>query len=67
MPVPLYDILHLNEAAMTVRVEPMTTIGDVTDYLIPRGYSLAVTIELDDATLGGIFVFVSNSTVIVNI
>ncbi|XP_050668269.1 delta(24)-sterol reductase-like isoform X3 [Leptidea sinapis] len=52
--IPLYDVLALDEAAMSVRVEPMVTIGDITDYLIPRGYSLAVTIELVDATLGGL-------------
>lgn len=40
---------------MTVRVEPMVTIGDITEYLIPKGYSLAVTIELVDATMGGMF------------
>ncbi|CAB3244392.1 unnamed protein product [Arctia plantaginis] len=54
VPIPLYDILELNEAEMIVRVEPMVTIGDITAYLIPRGYSLAVTIELTDATLGGL-------------
>lgn len=53
MPIPLHEILELNEKAMTVRVEPMVTIGDITEYLIPKGYSLAVTIELVDATLGG--------------
>lgn len=53
VPIPLYDILELNEEAMTVRVEPMVTIGDITEFLIPKGYSLAVTIELTDATLGG--------------
>ncbi|CAH2089087.1 unnamed protein product [Euphydryas editha] len=52
--IPLYDILGLDENAMTVRVEPMVTIGDITEYLIPKGYSLAVTIELTDATLGGL-------------
>ncbi|XP_026755859.2 delta(24)-sterol reductase-like isoform X2 [Galleria mellonella] len=52
--IPLYDILELDKQAMTVRVEPMVTIGDITEYLIPRGYSLAVTIELTDATLGGL-------------
>ncbi|XP_023936591.2 delta(24)-sterol reductase-like [Bicyclus anynana] len=52
--IPLYDILELDETAMTVRVEPMVTIGDITEYLIPKGYSLAVTIELVDATLGGL-------------
>ncbi|CAH0695596.1 unnamed protein product [Spodoptera exigua] len=54
VPIPLYDILELNEEAMTVRVEPMVTIGDITEFLIPKGYSLAVTIELVDATLGGL-------------
>lgn len=54
IPIPMYDILELDEANMTVRVEPMVTIGDITKFLIPRGYSLAVTIELDDATLGGL-------------
>ncbi|CAG4989368.1 unnamed protein product [Colias eurytheme] len=54
VPIPLYDILELDERAMTVRVEPMVTIGDITEYLIPKGYSLAVTIELVDATLGGL-------------
>ncbi|KAJ2948761.1 hypothetical protein O0L34_g8021 [Tuta absoluta] len=54
VPIPLYDILSLNEDNMTVRVEPMVTVGDITEYLIPRGYSLAVTIELVDATLGGL-------------
>ncbi|XP_053614278.1 delta(24)-sterol reductase-like [Plodia interpunctella] len=52
--LPLYDILQLDEEAMTVRVEPMVTIGDITEFLIPKGYSLAVTIELTDATLGGL-------------
>lgn len=51
----MYDILELDEQAMTVRVEPMVTIGDITEHLIPRGYSLAVCIELTDATLGGAY------------
>lgn len=53
IPIPLYDILELDEEALTVRVEAMVTIGDITSFLIPRGYSLAVCIELTDATLGG--------------
>ena len=51
VPVPLYDILELNEEKMTVRVEPMVSVGDITRYLIPRGYTLAVTLEIADATL----------------
>ncbi|XP_032519816.2 delta(24)-sterol reductase-like [Danaus plexippus] len=62
VPIPLYDILELDEEAGTVRVEPMVTIGDITRYLIPKGYSLAVTIELDDATLGGLALGTGMST-----
>ncbi|XP_024941481.1 angiotensin-converting enzyme isoform X2 [Cephus cinctus] len=54
IPIPLYDILHLNEEKMTVKVEPMVTVGEITNYLIPRGYTLAVTLEIKDATLGGL-------------
>nr|CAH0102059.1 unnamed protein product [Daphnia galeata] len=44
IPIPLYDILELKEEVMTVRVEPMVTVG----------YTLAVTLEIADATLGGL-------------
>jgi len=54
VPIPLYDVLELNEEAMTVRVEPTVTVGDITSYLIPKGYTLAVTLEIADATLGGL-------------
>ena len=46
IPIPLYDILELNEEKMTVRVEPMVSVGDITKYLIPKGYTLAVTLEI---------------------
>ena len=39
---------------MVVRVEPMVTVGDITRFLVPRGYTLAVTLEIADATLGGL-------------
>ena len=54
MPIPLYDILSLDEQNMTVRVEPMVSVGDITRFLVPRGYTLAVTLEIADATLGGL-------------
>lgn len=54
VPIPLYDILSLNEDKMTVTVEPMVSVGDITRYLIPKGYTLAVTLEIADATLGGL-------------
>jgi hypothetical protein len=37
VPVPLYDILSLNERELTVRVEPMVTVAEITEYLIPKG------------------------------
>ena len=52
--VDLFDILQLDERNMTIRVEPMVTVGEITEYLIPRGYTLAVTLEISDATLGGL-------------
>ena len=62
VPIPLYDILDLNEAKMTVRVEPMVSVGDITRYLIPKGYTLAVTLEIADATLGGLAMGVGMTT-----
>lgn len=52
--VNLFDILELDEQNLTVRVEPMVTVGEITNYLIPKGYTLAVTLEIADATLGGL-------------
>ncbi|CAG9814997.1 unnamed protein product [Phaedon cochleariae] len=52
--IDLFDILHLDTDNLTVRVEPMVTVGDITRYLIPKGYTLAVTLEISDATLGGL-------------
>lgn len=52
--VNLFDILELDEHNLTVRVEPMVTVGEITKFLIPRGFTLAVTLEIADATLGGL-------------
>lgn len=52
--IDLFDILSLDEKNLTVRVEPMVTVGDITKFLIPRGYTLEVTLEIADATLGGL-------------
>ncbi|XP_060533681.1 delta(24)-sterol reductase-like [Cylas formicarius] len=54
IPINLYDILNLDEENLTVHVEPMVTVGEITKYLIPKGYTLAVTLEIADATLGGL-------------
>ena len=54
IPVPLYDILNLDIQRRVVRVEPMVSVGQITKYLIPQGYTLAVTLEIADATVGGL-------------
>nr|XP_039274088.1 delta(24)-sterol reductase-like isoform X1 [Styela clava] len=60
--IPLYDILDLDKERMIVRVEPMVSVGEITEYLIPLGYTLAVTLEISDATCGGLAVAVGMTT-----
>ena len=60
--IPLYDILKLDEEQMVVKVEPMVTVRDVTKYLVSRGYTLAVTLEIGDATCGGLGMAVGMTT-----
>lgn len=31
----------------------MVSMGEITNYLLPRGYSLPIVPELDDLTVGG--------------
>jgi delta24-sterol reductase len=52
--VNLHTILGIDEKAMTVRVEPMCTMGQITHLLLPLGYTLAIVPELDDLTVGGL-------------
>lgn len=47
---------------MTVRVEPMVSVGQATAYLVPRGYTLAVCLEVAEATLGGLAMGVGMTT-----
>lgn len=50
----LMDILHIDEEAGIVHVEPSVTIGELTRALLPRGYTLPVVPEMDDLTVGGL-------------
>lgn len=45
-----------------VRVEPLVSVRDITEFLVPRGYSLAVTLEIGDATCGGLAMAVGMTT-----
>lgn len=54
VPIDLYDILELDEENLTIKVEPNVSVGELTKYLNPKGYTLAVTLEIGDATAGGL-------------
>ena len=47
-------VLDVNPSKRTVRVEPLVSMGQITSTLIPKGWTLAVTPELDDLTVGGL-------------
>ncbi|KAI9203019.1 24-dehydrocholesterol reductase-like protein [Polychytrium aggregatum] len=51
--MPLYDILEIDTKRRVVRVEPGVNIGQLTQFLIPRGWTLPIVPELDDLTCGG--------------
>mmetsp|Transcript_941 Transcript_941/g.2208 ORF Transcript_941/g.2208 Transcript_941/m.2208 type:complete len:535 (-) Transcript_941:457-2061(-) len=53
--INMYDILELNEAEKYVHVEPMVNMGHLSHYLIPHGYTIPVLPEMDDLTVGGLF------------
>jgi hypothetical protein len=52
--IDLPNILEVNTERMTVRCEPMVNMGQLTRHLLPMGYALAVMIEMDDLTVGGL-------------
>lgn len=54
IPINLKNILDLDREKKVLRVEPMVTMGDITHYLVPKGYALAVPVEMDDLTVGGL-------------
>lgn len=54
IPINLKNILSLDTQRKSIRVEPMVTMSDLTDYLVPKGYALAVHPEMDDLTIGGL-------------
>ena len=52
--VGLYDILAVDAERRIIRVEPLATMGQITQTLIPLGWTLPVVPELDDLTVGGL-------------
>ena len=54
IPISLRNVLDIDTKKMTVKVEPMVTMGDITHYLLPKGYALKIQVEMDDLTVGGL-------------
>jgi len=55
--IPMRDlnaVLGLSEDRRTVRVEPGATVGEVTRWLLEHELQLECTLEMADATLGGL-------------
>ncbi|OQR85741.1 24-dehydrocholesterol reductase [Achlya hypogyna] len=52
--VDMMDILNVDTAAKTVRVEPLVTMGQLSATLNPMGWTLPIVPELDDLTVGGL-------------
>ena len=58
----LRTVVYLDEAAGTLHVEPLAEVGAITRYLVPRGYMLATTLEIEEATIGGLAMAVGMTT-----
>jgi delta24-sterol reductase len=50
--VDLCDILDIDTKNKTCTVEPMVTMGQITQSLVPLGWILPILPELDDLTIG---------------
>jgi hypothetical protein len=60
--VNLYDILGWSADARTITVEPMVNMGQISHFLTPKGYTLPVLPEMDDLTVGGLYMGVGIET-----
>jgi Delta24-sterol reductase len=52
--INLHAILSIDTKNETVRLEPLVSMGQITRYLLPRGYALAIMVEMEDLTIGGL-------------
>ncbi|MGB5703543.1 MAG: FAD-binding protein [Polyangiales bacterium] len=58
----LSAILDVDQRAGVVRLEPFATVGDVAAHLDEMGLQLEATIEMKDATLGGLVMALGMTT-----
>jgi len=60
--INLYDILELNKEEGWVHVEPMVNMGMISHYLVKHNLTIPVLPEMDDLTVGGLFMGVGIET-----
>jgi len=58
----LRSVLKIDTETQTVRTEPLVTVGEITRELEKHGFMLAVTLEVEDATVGGLAMAVGMTT-----
>jgi delta24-sterol reductase len=54
--INLRDILEIDTQRQIVRAEPLVDMGYITRYLLPKGWALAIQVEMEDLTVGGLCV-----------
>jgi len=50
----LRDILEVDTKNMIIRTEPLVDMRYMTRHLVPMGYQLAIQVEMEDLTIGGL-------------
>ncbi len=50
----LDKILEFDEKERTVTMEPMVTFGDLSEFLMPKGYCMQTHVEMESITIGGV-------------
>lgn len=58
----MYDIINIDEKNGTVTAEPYVNMGKLSHFLIPKGYTIPVLPEMDDLTVGGLYLGVGIET-----
>jgi len=56
------NMLYISEDGTTVTLEPLVDVGMATKWLLPKGYMLATTLEIEEATIGGLACAVGMTT-----
>eukprot|EP00949_MAST-11_sp_MAST-11-sp1_P004950 g4950.t1 len=58
----LRSVISLDAERGVVTLEPLVDVGTATRWLLPRGYMLATTLEIEEATIGGLACAVGMTT-----